>query len=384
MSTVRRAWRRLWAVDPLLADSMLALLLTLGSLLGAIHLRLTYGHPSVGQILLSMGTTIFVAGRRRYPLPCLVLQSVSQTAAGLEPTLAGYVALFTGIYSVGVYARWRWLGLAYVVASGLFLLRFVLPSNLTPPGVGAAWVPVATIGIWLIGEAIRSNRARAAALEDRAERLERERQLAAQVAAGEERARIARELHDVVAHSVSVMVVQAGAARQVLSRQPDRAAQALQAVEGAGREALSELRHLLDLLSQREDEAALTPQPGMAELESLIDRVRGAGLPVELRVDGEPRPLPPGVALAAFRVVQEALTNALKYSGCAPTQVLVRYDARDLRLEIIDSGKTVPTGLPGRGLLGMRERVAVYGGEFDAGRRAGAGYAVRVRLPLAE
>jgi len=204
------------------------------------------------------------------------------------------------------------------------------------------------------------------------------------VALADERQRIARELHDVVAHSVSVMVVQTGAARTLLTRAPDQAAEALLAVERSGREALGELRALLGLLTQADAEPALAPQPGLGQLDRLVERVGEAGLPIELHVDGTPRALPPGLDLTAYRILQEALTNALKYAGGARTTVTVEFGERELRLEVLDAGVQKPNGQAGagRGLLGMHERVAVYGGHLETGQRPEGGFAVRARLPL--
>jgi signal transduction histidine kinase len=239
---------------------------------------------------------------------------------------------------------------------------------------------------WLIGHALRTRQLRADAFQERAIRLEQEQEFATQVALAEERARIARELHDVVAHSVSVMVVQAGAARQVLSTSTEQAREALLAVESTGREAMTELRSLLGVLSHDVSDVALSPQPALDQLEPLLQRVREAGLPVELRIEGEPKPLPLGVELAAYRIVQEGLTNALKYSGLACTQVILDYRAAELKVEILDDGPGEQSGAGrehGRGLVGMQERVALYGGRLEAGARLERGYAVRAWLPLA-
>jgi signal transduction histidine kinase len=206
-------------------------------------------------------------------------------------------------------------------------------------------------------------------------------------AAGEERRRIAREMHDVVAHSVSVMVVQAGGARRILERDPARAIDAAAQIERTGREALAEMRRLLGVLHQDDaEDAARAPQPTMRELGALVQRAREAGLPVELHETGSPRALSAGLDLAAFRVVQEALTNALKYSGHAPTEVHVRWSARTLELEICDRGPgprdRAAGGDGGHGLVGMRERVRIYGGELETGRRRGGGFRIRAKLPL--
>lgn len=235
-------------------------------------------------------------------------------------------------------------------------------------------------------------------LHDRVRLLDEAGEAAVKVAVSAERDRIARELHDIVSHNVSLMIIQAGAARQVVAGAPQDATDALLAVESSGREAMTELRALLGLLRPGGDgEDDLTPQPGMGRLDELVDRVAFAGLPVELRIEGEPRPLAPGIDLTAYRVIQEALTNALKHAPGARAEVHVRYTDRHLRLEVLNTGPSVLTGHvptqtaePGpanedpqrRGLLGLRERVAAFGGNLDARRRLGGGFRVRARIPL--
>ena len=200
----------------------------------------------------------------------------------------------------------------------------------------------------------------------------------------DERRRIAREMHDLVAHSMSVMVVQAGGARRILDRDPARALEAATMIERTGREALAEMRHLLGVLNLPEARAALAPQPTLAELDELIARSRAAGLPTVLDLRGERRPLPAGLDLAAYRIVQEALTNALKHSGHAPTTVIVDYGEHELALEIRDEGSGGSNTGGGHGLVGMRERVRLYGGEIETGPADGGGWCVRARLPLGE
>ncbi|MFE3829235.1 sensor histidine kinase [Streptomyces sp. NPDC059092] len=269
-----------------------------------------------------------------------------------------------------------------------------LVAALTVAGAAVAWLGV------LLGRARRSHRA---AVEERGWLLERERESAARTAVDAERSRIAAELHDIVSHNVSLMVVQAGAAREVLATLPDEAATALGAVETAGRNTMTELRHLLGLLAPAQDGedapygTGLSPQPSLRRLSPLIDRIAFAGLPVEVRISGEPRPLPAGIDATAYRIVQEALTNALKHGEGAKAEVTVRYADHSLRVEVLNSGPSalsgggaaprerpavVPADGAGRGLIGLRERVAVYGGDLDARRRLGGGYRVRARIPL--
>ena len=236
----------------------------------------------------------------------------------------------------------------------------------------------------LIAYALQQRGKRTAELEERAALLEREREEAEQAAVAEERRRIARELHDVIAHSITLMTVQAGAARLLLSEDPGRAREPVLSVEQTGRHALAELRRLLGMLRADEREVSLAPQPGLARLDDLLGQARGAGLPVELAVAGEPRVLPPGVELTAYRIVQEALTNARRHAGPARAHVLLRYRIKALDLEVTDDGRQAPTtgDGAGHGLVGMRERVALYDGTFEAGPRPEGGYAVRARLPL--
>ncbi|GAA2619965.1 histidine kinase [Actinomadura fulvescens] len=237
--------------------------------------------------------------------------------------------------------------------------------------------------------ALWERRRRRAELGARIWLLERERESAAYRAVEEERARVARDLHDIVSHSVSVMVIQAGAARHGLDGEAE---EALLAVERTGREAMTELRHLLGVLAPDPDgHDAFAPQPSLAQLGSLVDRIAFAGLPVDVTVTGEPRPLSAGIDATGYRIVQEALTNALKHgTPGARAEVKVSYGTRNLRLEVLNTGPSALTGTTvaaaenkkGRGLAGLRERVAVYGGDLDARRRLGGGYRVRARIPL--
>jgi len=274
----------------------------------------------------------------------------------------------------------------------------------------AAWLLAAIAAACAAGLGLalaRVRRLHRAASQNRGRLLDRERQDAARTAVDAERARIATELHDIVSHNVSLMVVQVSAAREVLaatlpaSSVPPEATRALRAVEDAGRGAMTELRHLLGLLAPSpagEDGDDLSPQPSLSRLSPLVDRIAFAGLPVEVRISGEPRPLPAGIDLTAYRIVQEALTNALKHGNRAKAEVVIRYAGRSLRVEVLNTGPSVLTGTAagpggpdagpggepgtGRGLVGLRERVALYGGDLDARRRLGGGYRVRARIPL--
>jgi signal transduction histidine kinase len=239
------------------------------------------------------------------------------------------------------------------------------------------------IGVSLAAFALRRRARRAADFEDRATRVMRERAERERAAVAEERARIARDLHDVVAHSVSVIVVQATAAEEVLGRDSERARAPLRAIQETATQALTEMRRLLGILRADERELALGRQPGLGSLEALAGEFRDAGLPVEVAVEGERRMLPPGVDLAAYRIVEEALTNSLKYSGRASTRVRVRHANGAIELEVTDDGPGPSVGEGGHGLVGMRERAALYGGTLEVGAGDGGGFAVRARLPLA-
>ncbi len=279
------------------------------------------------------------------------------------------------------------LGRSGLAGAALVALMIVFVGLRDPEGAAGDYVGVLGLAAiaWLVGFAFGERNRRTAELTARAERAERERETEARAAAAEERARIAREMHDVVAHSLSVMVVQAEAAEAMLDADPERARGPLGAVQETGRSALTELRRMLGVLREMTDEgAALAPQPGLSGLDELARQVRDAGLPVSVRVEGEPRPLPAGIDLSAYRIVQEGLTNALKHAGPATAEVVVRYGDRDLELVVRDDGRGHDPAANGggHGLLGMRERVALYGGELAAGPRPEGGFALTARLPL--
>ena len=267
-----------------------------------------------------------------------------------------------------------------IVLVGIVIVVYNIPGETASDLV---FIPLRYVVAWVAGWALRERAEQAEAAEERAARAEREREAAARVAVAEERARIARELHDIVAHAVSVMVLQVGAVRHKL---PDALAEdrdALRSVERAGRTALAEMRRLLAAMRREGDEAELLPQPGLDGLDSLLDEIGRAGLPVELHVDGEPVALPRGIDLSAYRIVQEGLTNALKHAHATDADVTVRYGLDDLEIEVRDNGQGGATsdGL-GHGLVGVRERVKIYGGEMTAGTANGGGFVLSTRLPL--
>ena len=271
------------------------------------------------------------------------------------------------------------IGLAVVLAGS----AIVIYNNPDHAAGELVFVPVLFAIGWLAGFALRERAAQAEAAEERAVHAERERESAARIAVAEERARIARELHDIVAHSVSVMVLQVGAVRHRLPKTLEEDRDALTGVERAGRAALAEMRQLLGAMREDGQEADLTPQPGLDDLDSLLEEVGRAGLPVRLHVDGESFPLPRAIDLSAYRIVQEGLTNALKHARASRADVVVRYRADEVELEIRDDGQGVSTtdGL-GHGLVGVRERVKIYGGEMTTGTAPDGGFVLSTRLPL--
>jgi signal transduction histidine kinase len=262
-------------------------------------------------------------------------------------------------------------------------------NSLTKPGGGVSAVfpmEAAVLLSYVLGLAISARAARERAARDAAEQLDSALVSAAREAASGERARIARELHDVIAHSVSVMVIQAGGARLVMGGEPERAEESLRSVERAGRDALAELRRLLGTLGD-EDPHALAPQPGLGDIEPLLAEARRAGVAADLRVDGRSMAVPPALDLCAYRIVQESLTNVIRHAAPASASVNVRWSADTLELEVSDDGRRATArrrhGAGGHGIPGMRERVALHGGTLEVGARPAGGFSVRARLPLA-
>jgi signal transduction histidine kinase len=329
-----------------------------------------------------------VAWRRTLPVvsvACgLVIIEYSNLAGpqALAETAAFLFAIIVAIYSAGAYAD----GLQLSV-SGLMVLAAIPLAGIEPGQPTSAsdigFMVVIFGGPFVVGRVMRRRRARERTLESRAVELEQEGQQRAQEAVAEERARIARELHDVIAHAVSVVVLQARGARRVLPEDQAPVREALNTIEQSAGEALKEMRRLLSLLREQEEALALAPQPSLRRVDALVESVRGAGLPVELSVEGDIDNLPPGVDVSAYRIVQEALTNTLKHAGAAHARVVIRRNGADLQIEVTDDGRGNGNGEgSGHGLVGMRERVAVYGGRLEAGREPGGGYALRAQLPL--
>jgi signal transduction histidine kinase len=333
--------------------------------------------------------TVPLLWRRRAPL---LVAAVSMSvviahalATGNAPEGGpGFVAVLVLLYSLGAYVNTRraLVGLAVVVAAYV-VHELNNPSIETEAQLWSALFAAAIAAIVFgLGTYIRRYR-QSRELERRAARLEGEREERARAAVVEERARIARELHDIVSHNVSLMVVQAEAAEEVLRRQPERAEEPLRKIQRSGREALNEMRRMLGVLRSNGSEPSLAPQPGLERLGALVESVEGNGLSVTLRVEGQPKLLAAGVDLAAYRVVQEALTNTLRHAGASHVDVVVRYSDTEVELEIRDDGRGVGHLEEGHGLVGMRERIRVYGGQLEAGPRAKGGFSVRATLPLA-
>ena len=286
-------------------------------------------------------------------------------------------ALFMG-YAMGAYTEGRAARIApLVILVGVFAVTATWEDQVFTDYIfPTAFVLIA----WLAGRGVRTRTRLTEELHEAAVQAQEAHEEEIARAAADERRRIAREMHDVVAHSVSVMVVQAGGARRILERDPERAVDAAVHIEEVGRAAMAEMRRLLGVMHHGEERG---PQPSMRQLDALVERTRAAGLPVSLTVEGEPRSLPAGMDLAAYRVVQEALTNAIKHAGAAPTEVTVRWEPSHLELEIVDNGVPKANGNGGgHGLVGMEERVRLYDGVLRTGRRADGGFEVVARLPL--
>jgi signal transduction histidine kinase len=339
------------------------------------------GHRAVGLVV-GCGFIATLAVRRRWPLvPLAYAVFLIEFANLVGPNAMGDTAAFLfavviTIYSAGAYGDGRtlWIALALIVAA--------IPLAAIEPGQSTSASDIGFFvmffgGPFVAGRVIRRRRERETELETEGEER-------ARVAVTEERTRIARELHDVIAHAVSVVVLQSRGARKLVSPEEREVRDALDTIEHSASEALTEMRRLLSLLREHDEELALAPQPSLARVDALAERARAAGLSVELNIDGELADLPAGIDVSGYRIVQEALTNALKHAGPARATVHITRSDNALAIEVTDDGESPSaTGEGGHGLVGMRERVAVYGGRLEAGpRTAGKGFSVRVELPL--
>lgn len=349
-----------------------------------IPIMVVPGSPAVGA-LTALVFTLSLAWRRRFPLvvlflafPALAMSATSSLDARISLTAAFMVAT----YSAGAQTRGRSALLAAAGVAGLIMLA-ILRSSAGVEEASDVVLPLTFLaGPWLAGLAIRERRDRELILEERASILERERGEQARAAVAEERARIAREMHDIVAHAMSVIVLQARGARRMITSDPEAARTALDAIESTSSQALAEMRQMLGLLRD-DDDAPRAPDPGLAELDGLVAQLREAGLQVDVSVEGAPTELPAGLDRAAYRILQEALTNVLRHASTAQASVAIAYRPEGLELTVHDPGAPdAGRSSDGRGILGMRERAATFGGTLDAGPDAAGGFSVRATLPL--
>jgi signal transduction histidine kinase len=350
---------------------------------GAPTTTLWFSVPAVAVLVLP------VCARRRFPFAALA--SYWLIAAALTFVDGLLIAFIGSLGIVGLATAFLLGNLRdplkagaglIIVLAGIVIVVYNIPGAQTLGDF--VFIPLRFVVAWVAGYALRERSEQVEAAEVRASQAEREREAAARIAVAEERARIARELHDIVAHAVSVMVLQVGAVRHKL---PDSLAEdrdALRSVERAGRTALAEMRRLLGAMRRDGDALELTPQPGLDGLDSLLNEIGRAGLPVELHVDGERFPLPRAIDLSAYRIVQEGLTNALKHAHASNADVTLRYAPDELQIEVRDDGDGTATtdSVPGYGLVGVRERVKIYGGEMSAGAATGGGFILSTRLPI--
>ncbi len=365
-----------------LALASVAIAAELAQVIGATG---TPSAPALGLAVVAGGALV---ARRTAPLAVLAATLAATVAiVALDNDPSG-VSVAIALYTTAA-LRERRVSLAALVVTAAIAATGSAVTADTPGRETSAWfgaiiAVILTVGIWALGAYAQTQRRYRRELQERAASAEREREQLARIAVHEERAAIARELHDIVAHSVSVMLVGVRGARDVLRASPEVAEETLARVERSGEQSLTELRRILALLREPERTAESRPQPSLAELNELVASYRAAGLPVRLEVIGKPTPLPGGVELSVYRIVQEALTNALKHS--APTNVTVTLGYRDSRLdlEVVDDGTPAALGaaITGQGLIGMRERVALLGGELETGPRDGGGFRVAARLPV--
>jgi signal transduction histidine kinase len=384
---ITNVFNRIRRVDPAILDVILAscfVVIVLLAVEGEDTSNIDYRDTDTWTYVLAVATALPYYFRRRAPLPVLVISTLPVLAlcAYEYPTGAAPTVLLVGTYTVAAYCdqRQRAIGAIYMVLALTFVAVVGTPDL---DGVGVALNYAIFAAAFFFGSTIRNRRLYTDQLEQRAALAEREREEEAKRAVSDERLRIAQELHDVVAHSMGVIAVQAGVGAHVIDKDPAEAKKALEAISTTSRGTLVEIRRILGVLRE-DDNAQYQPAPGLANLDWIVRDMASAGIEVDVTVQGgEDCELPPGVDLTAFRIVQEALTNVLKHAGPAKASVLVAYEPEALRLEIVDDGRGVNGRASGggHGLLGMRERVGVYGGAFEAGPRAGGGFKVAVRLP---
>jgi signal transduction histidine kinase len=335
------------------------------------------------------GITLPLAWRRTYPMvvaPLMVAFMAWQDSVNgdlTENTITPIIVLPLAVYSMAAILERRPAVLTFALTLVLVWVDVLVGMDTALDNF--VFTSMLVGGPFLVGRIVNARVLLARELREKAARLEREQKEGAKLAVAQERARIAREMHDVVAHNLSVMVVQSSAARRMIDRNPQRASEALASVEHTGREALAEMRRMLDMLKGEDEEAALTPQPSIDELEGLLERARESGLDVNLKVEGERRRVQSSVDLSCFRIVQEALSNTIKHAHAEHANVRLRYGPEEVEVDVTDDGRGVrPRAVNGHGhgLVGMRERVAMLGGRLEAGYRADGGFEVRATLPL--
>ena len=389
MSRIRHIAREYWF-------ELLIVALTISAMVQLIVNRDTPGAPttSLWLSLPAMAALVLpLLAYRRYPFAAAASYWVIGIGVTLvDGTLIPYVDSLSVVGLAAAFllgnlrdARQAWLGLALLTTSLLLIVHYI-PGEQSPNLY--VFLTIRYVAAWIAGYALRARSEQVEEAVVRAARAEHERESAesaARVAVAEERSRIARELHDVVAHAVSVMVLQVGAVRHKLPESMAEDSDALRRVERAGRTALAEMRRLLAAMRPDGDEAELVPQPGLDGLDSLLAEVGRAGLPVELHLEGDPYPLPRGLDLSAYRIVQEGLTNVLKHAGASDADVVVRYRPDEVEIEVRDNGNGRAGGDGmGHGLVGIRERVKIYGGEMSARAEPEGGFVLSTRLPVGE
>jgi signal transduction histidine kinase len=384
MDALRSPATRIRALPAGRLDALLGALVLLDGVIEVLTLSRLHGLDRVAPALGIAATVAIAVGlRRRLPITAVTIGWASMLAADqvgpdLVDNVAGpYFATMFVTFTAGYVLQGRRLWAAAGIGVSLTTLSILVADYATDPGDFLFGIGLGVGGPMLLGQLLRNRTRLNEALRAKALRLEGERAREAEAAALDERTRIAGELHDVVAHALSAMTIQAGAARRLAERDPDRAREAFGRAEATGREALTELRRLLGVLRKEDEELALAPQPSLVHVADLVRRAGAAGLPTELHTEGEQRPLPAGVDLTAYRLVQEALTAARDSGSAGRAEVAIRYREEDVVVEIADDGTRT-----GRRLLGMRERVAVYGGELTSDEAPSGGWRVAARLPL--
>ena len=361
-------------------------LVALGPVVGLILLALlTAEGPKPSNMAATLGLVVIpLAVRRLFPIPVLLIAATGAVLTSVQSPVPWVEVAAVGLasFTVGERAGDRTRSALVVLAVTSIMAVGFLAQDARP--IEGLVLPFVILGpTWFVGDVVRGRRIEAQRRVEALEQTQREREARLAAAAVEERRHVARELHDVVAHAVSVMVIQAGAARQVVRTSPEQAEQSMLAIESVGRDAMTELRRFLGALSDDDEAAGIAPQPGIEALPTLLDRVREAGLAASLQTDGAPRPVPASLDMTVYRIVQEALTNALRYAREAATLVHLSWEPDQLRVEILDDGPATASGEgSGRGLVGMHERASLIGGRLEAGPRIGGGYAVRAWLPL--